>query len=384
MATFDSTGLTVDGYADVVANLETAFQNAFGADIKTSADSVFGQIINLMALSLTEQNELAESVAQSFNPQTASGAALSALVLLNGIQRQESAFSTVSLSCTANTKGTTIPAGSLVSDVSGNQFATDSQLVLGASATDTVSSTAVVAGAVSAAASTLTTIVNPVYGWASVTNPAAASEGQSEETDAALRIRRQIVAERSSSVSVSAIFQALTDVSGVTGVKVNQNTGSTTDADGVPPQHVWCVVEGGADADIAEAIFDHLAAGIGTHGSSSYNHLDSTTSAEYTIYFDRPTDVTIWCTVNLTTDLDYPADGDDQISDAIIAYFTANFSLGDDIIHSRLYTPINSVDGHTVDSMFIGTAASPAGTADLSIGDDQTGVIIAARIVVNS
>jgi uncharacterized phage protein gp47/JayE len=381
---FDDTGLSVNGYADNVSELETLYKNAFGEDIKTAEDSTMGLLIKLNALSLTEQNELAEGVANAFNLSTASGSQLSNLVLLLGIQRQESAYSTVSLSCTANTKGTTIPAGSLVSDDAGNQFATDSQLVVGASATGNVSATAVVAGAVSAAAGELTTIVNPVYGWASVTNLAAASEGQSEETDAALRLRAQTVAERSSSVSVSALFQAISDVSGVTVVLVNENTTSSTDADGVPAHNVWCIVQGGADADIAEAIFEHKAAGIGTYGTTSVTHYDATTDRNYSVSFSRPIDTNIWCTVNITTDVTYPADGDDQISDAIIAYFNDNFGMGDDIIHSRLYTPINTVAGHTVDSMFIGTAASPAGTADISIPDSQIGKIIAARIVVNS
>lgn len=383
---FDSTGLTVNGFADELAELIALYQSAFGTDIKTSADSVFGQIINIDALSLTKINELAESVAQSFNPQTASGAALSSLVLLNGIQRQESAYSTTSLTFTAvATKTTSIPAGTQVSDSLGNIFATDSLLeITVAGGSGSVSATAIVAGSVSVAANQLTTIVNPIYGLSSVTNPAAVTEGQTEESDAALRIRRQIVAERSSSVSVSALFQAITDVTGVTDVKINQNTTSTTDADGVPAHSVWCIVNGGSDADVAEAIFDHLAVGIGTYGSEAVSHTDSVTGDTYTINFGRPSDVTIWCIVNLTVDDDYPTDGDEQIEDAIVSYFDENFNLGDDIIHSRLYTPVNSVSGHDVDSIYIDIAASPASTSNISIDDDETGVITTARITVNS
>jgi uncharacterized phage protein gp47/JayE len=153
MSTFDATGLTVDDFATVLAALIADLQTSFGDNIKTGPDSVFGLLANIIAEGVSDQNELIEQVANAFNPQTASGAALSILVQLNGITRNSDEFSTVTLSCTANTAGASIPAGSLVSDpTTGNQFATDALLVLAPSATSTVAATAVNSGVVTATA----------------------------------------------------------------------------------------------------------------------------------------------------------------------------------------------------------------------------------------
>jgi len=87
MSTFDSTGLTVDDFATVLAALIADFQASFGDNIKTGPDSNFGLLANIIAEGVSDQNELIEKVANAFNPQTASGAALSVLVQLNGITR---------------------------------------------------------------------------------------------------------------------------------------------------------------------------------------------------------------------------------------------------------------------------------------------------------
>lgn len=380
MATIDSTGFTPDTYSDLWDAYIALLQAAFG-NINTDPESVIGHNTNLWSLSIAELNELAEDIISAQNPQAASKSSLSALVLLNGIQRQEAEYSTVSLTCTANAGGCTIPAGSLVSDGAGNQFATDAELILAPSASDSVSATAVEIGAVTAAASTLTTIDSPVTGWASVTNAAAATEGQSEESDATLRARRQAVSERASTVSTSALYQAISDVTAVEKVRVEENYGVVTDSDGVPRNHVWCIVYGGNGADVVQAIFEHTSAGRGTHGGLSLLHTDATTGVSKTIYFDRPTDIDIYVTVNLTTDTDYPAGGDADIEAAIEAHIEA-LDMGDDVVYSRFYTPVNATTGHQIDSLYIGTSPSPSGTANISMSKDHRPV--AATITVNS
>lgn len=384
MSTFTNDGASLDAYADLASTIEDLLQTAFGDNITTAADGVFGHIKDLQSLAMAEQNEIAEYVKDAMNPQAAGGTALSSLVLLNGIQRQEAEYSTVTLTCTSNAAGCTIPAGSLASDPSSNyQWATDAQLVVAPSSSDTVSATCTVDGAVSAVADTITQIDTPVYGWASVNNASAATEGQTEEADGTLRARRTTVAERASSTSTSAQYGAISDVTGVTDCLVRENTSGSTDAYGVPDGYTWAVVLGGADNDIAEAIAIHHGGGIGTYGSSSGIYDNPTSGLLETYYFDRPTDVDIYVAVNVSTDGDYPADGDDDISDAIIAYF-GTLGLGEDVKHSRLYTPVNTVDGHTIDSLYVGTTSGPTGTSDISIAPNQRAVITAARITVNS
>lgn len=63
-------------------------------------------------------------------------------------------------------------------------------VVIGVDGTMTATATSSNSGAVAALAGTITTINTPTRGWASVTNPAAATVGAPAETDAELRIRQ--------------------------------------------------------------------------------------------------------------------------------------------------------------------------------------------------
>lgn len=55
--------------------------------------------------------------------------------------------------------------------------------------------------------------------------------------------------------------------------------------------------------------------------------------------------------MDLTTDTNYPQNGDDLIRNNLVSYFSSTFGIGDDVTYSRLYTPINSVPGHAVNSL---------------------------------
>ena len=55
-------------------------------------------------------------------------------------------------------------------------------------------------------------------------------------------------------------------------------------------------------------------------------------------------------------------------------------SIGQDVLYSRLYTPINSVKGHQVDSMLIGTTNPPTGTANIVTAFDQVGQVLPENI----
>jgi len=60
MSSFTPDGIELDRYQDVVDRLIADFQASFGDDIKTTPDSVTGQIIRLIAAAIAEQNELIE------------------------------------------------------------------------------------------------------------------------------------------------------------------------------------------------------------------------------------------------------------------------------------------------------------------------------------
>jgi uncharacterized phage protein gp47/JayE len=355
MSTFDENGLIVDTQSEIASNLEDAFKASFGDNIRVDVQSVFGQLIQNISLTLSEVNELVEHVAGQFDTQGASGVALSKLVLLNGIQRSQGTYSTCSVNMTT-TAATTIPAGSLIKDAAEIQWATDTALVFASATTKSVGVTCTELGPIAASIGSLTAIVTPVYGWSAVTNAAEAVPGRLEETDAALRLRRQEVAERAATTSTSALYAAISDVSGVSSVGILVNNGTETDEFGIPPQHLWIFI-GGVSSDneqlVLGAIINHMSAGIGTYGDL-YSYADPTTGMDFEVRFSEPVQKLITITVDYT-DINSGLTGAEIVAAlkaALVDYFE-DFTIGEDVIYSRLYTPINTIPGIQIDDLTI-------------------------------
>lgn len=238
------------------------------------------------------------------------------------------------------------------------------------------------AGPVNAEANTLTLIRTPQLGWDSVTNPIAASPGRSLETDEQLRLRfRETKFERASNI-LEALYSALINLEGVEEVRIYENDTDATNEFGVPPHSFMPIVLGGISSEIASSIWENKPMGIRSFGDTVVNIFDSQ-GFSHAIGFNRPDPVPIYITINLTTDSNFPATGPDNIKSALVAYF-ANLGIGDDVIYSRLYTPINLTPGHQIDSMFIGTSPSPFSTNNIVIDFGQLASISSDNIVINT
>lgn len=225
-------------------------------------------------------------------------------------------------------------------------------------------------GAVSKEANTITTIVTPILGWDSVTNPLAASEGRLLETDEELRIRfRNTKLERSSNI-LDSLYSALLNLDGVEEVAVYENDTDITDANGVLPHSFFPVVLGGSSQLIAETIWENKPMGIRSQGNTLVAVTDSQ-GFLHDISFERPNPVTVYVdmtlSINSEANIPFPGNGIELIQDAIISYANENFGVGKDVIYSRMFTPINTISGHQIDSLFIGTSPSPTGTSNIVV-----------------
>lgn len=213
---------------------------------------------------------------------------------------------------------------------------------------------------------TLTSIQTPTIGLDSVTNPIVFETGDVIETDDALRSRYIVAKFQDSSNTYESIYAAVLKVNGVKQVSITENeTDTAFVSPAVPPHSIYVVVLGGSEQDIAQAIWDNKAGGIGTYGSITKTVTDSR-GIGHNISFDRPTNLDVYITVNVKKLSNYPLNGDDLIAAALSSY-NDTLSVGDDVIYSRLFTPINSVPGHYVDSLYTGLTASPSGTTNISV-----------------
>lgn len=382
MTQLTSQGFTRTRLDERLTALQEAMRLIFGPALNLDPDTMDGQALGIYAESISNLDQLAEDVYHSFNPQSATGVALSRLVQLNGIRRIEGTYSTVTLRCVGS-QGTVIPAGSLVKSTATNAtFETTEEAVIPASGEIDIAARSAVKGAVLAPAGTLTKIDTPIFGWQTVTNLLDAAPGRNEETDEQLRLRRRASTSTAGQSIVDAMYGALTNIPEVRQAKVYENDQDVIDANGLPPHSIYCIVEGGADADILDTIWLKKTAGTTTHGTTTGQVADSMGNP-HTLKFSRPTDVNVWVTVNLHTRPGWPTDGGQRIANALTAWAVVNQSIGEEVIHSRLFDPVNSVPGHSIDSLHIGIAANPAGSANIAVPFNGLVRFDSARIVVN-
>lgn len=382
MTQLTSQGFTRTRLDERLTALQEAMRAIFGPTLNLDPDTMDGQALGVFAESQSNLDQLAEDVYHSFNPQSATGVALSRLVQLNGIRRIEGTYSTVTLRCVGS-QGTVIPAGSLVKSTATNAtFETTEEAIISASGEIDIAARSAVKGAVLAPAGTLTKIDTPIFGWQTVSNLLDAAPGRNEETDEQLRLRRRASTSTSGQSIVDAMYGALTNIPEVRQAKVYENDQDAVDANGLPPHSIYCIVEGGADADILDTIWLKKTAGTTTHGTTAGQVTDSMDNP-HMLNFSRPTDVDVWVTVNLHTRPGWPTDGAQRITNALTAWAVANQSIGEEVIHSRLFDPVNTVPGISIDSLYIGTAADPAGTANVAVPFDGLARFDSTRIVVN-
>jgi len=168
-----------------------------------------------------------------------------------------------------------------------------------------------------------------------------------------------------------------------------ENDTDAVDGNGLPAHSFQVVVSGGADIDVADIIWLKKPAGIQAFGDITEQIIDSQ-GVSHDISFSRPTAVTIYVEVTITTFAEYPANGDDLIKQAIVDYANGDlvdnrsFGLADDVIYTRLYTPINSVAGHEIDDLQISISSPASGTANIAIAVDEIADFQIANITVVS
>lgn len=273
-----ATGLTVASQAELVANFTLAMQQIYGTDINLESDSPDGQMMNIFIQAVLDVQDLLVQIYNMFDPDNAIGVVLDQRVAINGIQRQAGTFTitnvTLVLSQSVNLYGLDQTAQPIytVADNAGNQWELiTSQLGVGPG-TVVYSFQAANPGAVLTVPNTITVPVAIVLGVTSINNPTTYTTlGINEETDAALKIRRQQSVSLASQGYLAGLLAALENINGVTSAFVYENTTGFTNVDGVPGHSIWVIVAGTASASaIANAIYTKRNAGCGMFGSTSF------------------------------------------------------------------------------------------------------------------
>jgi len=285
-----ATGISAPSYADILASLKASLQSIYGSDAYLEPDSQDGQMLAIFASAINDANNMAIAVYNAFSPATAQGTGLSSVVKINGLARLIPSNSSATVNIVGQA-GTQIVNG-LVEDENGNKWALPALVTVPVGGLIAVTATAVVSGAISAAAGTINVIATPTRGWQSVTNPADAVVGAPVEDDATLR-RRQSVSTSLAAVSVlDAMVGAIANLSGVTMWAAYENDTGSTNSLGIPAHSISMVVEGGDAQTIAQMIAQQKTPGTGTYGTTTETVYDQL-GVPSTIHFFAPTHVTL-------------------------------------------------------------------------------------------
>lgn len=399
-------GLKVKRLADVLADagiaLEQVEDPVTGERLQedfSAADPAM-QVVKIPLEAVGDVWALLHNVFSQFDPDAATGAALSGLVRLNGIERAGCTHSIVPLQL-EGVANTIIRQGQRVSDIQRKvAWVTQADVTLDGSGKATVLGRTEEKGAFTATPGQLNVILTPVVGWNSVTNATAAVPGTAEEKDRLLRQRRDQSTMAPASSPVEAIYANLRNVPGVEFVRVLINNTLQTDSRGIPPKGIAAVVVGGQDQDVAKVLLERSPALTEWYGNTLFVVTDNLGDT-YPILWVTPTEVPIHVEVDIESlgDGQLTDDYEARIADAVVIYtrFGApglgippasgydqdGIVPGESVVAPRLYTPINSVPGHALRAIRIGTSASPSGNADIPISWDAWASFDASRIKVN-
>ena len=370
----DAAGLHIPTYTDLRDYLLEQYQTIYGPSVYLGTDSADYQWISVLSIKIFDAMQSSQLAYNSRSPLTSVGAALDAVVKINGIARKASSFSTCPVTLTG-VAGTTISNG-VVQDTSGYKWDLPTPVTIGGSGTITVTATCQTAGAINALTGTITKIVTPTAGWTSVTNTSAASLGQPVETDSQLRARQGISTALPSQTMLAGTVAAIKSLSGVTRINPIENPAGVEDDYGTPAHSITMVVEGGTDEDIAAAIFNNRGIGCYTNGTTAVTVTDDETGLSMPIRFSRPDYVPIYVSLNVKSLTGYTTATTAAIKAAIAAYLNS-LEIGEALTVSSLYGAALSVMSNlsqptfSIRALYAGKTSSPTGTTDISIDYDE-------------
>lgn len=378
----------------VAANWEQAFNTGDGSPVlDTEAATPAGQLVDAEAAYLAQANAEILFVASMFNPRTSEGVWQDALGYIYFLSRKVAQPTLVTVTC-SGLQGTEIPAGAQMRDDDGVRYELTATVTIPAGGSVDGVFQCLEAGPIECPAGTLTTIVTVIPGWDSGVNSAAGVIGRNRESQADFENRRYASVAKNSHGSVFSLQGALADLDGVVDCQVLENPTSavvTKHGVSIPSHSVAICIYGGADADIAETIYNKKDAGCGTTGGATVTYIATdygNATYNYEIVRPTPTDVHVAVEINRTDSTS--ATVEQGIKSAIIADFNGQdassgntrVGLAQTLYASRFSVPVIKSAG--VSDLVGITVALGTGTpgASITIPGDVEPTISASNITV--
>lgn len=387
---------TPNGYVpltlqEIIDEINDLFINVFGLDWNTNASSPNGQFVNQLAnIAIQNQNFMVLLTGSLYNPDVAPSIWLDSLCAFNGIKREAATYSTVTCTCTGS-DGTLIPLGTQIANTTGDIFASTANGTI-SSGIATIVFKAVETGSVPVLAGTVNNIINKVYGWDTVNNTADGIIGQSIESDNDLRDDRTSLLSFYGSASIGSIYALIKDgVAGVADVYVTENnTGAPITIQGVTlvANSIYIAVIGGADVDIAKAIYTKKCPGVNMNGNTTTNYLDPNLNYTFTAKYQRPISIPLQINVSIKSSPSLSGDIINQVKTSIVNNFNGDslfpaVKIGQIINVSRFVPDLIAIGAGDIRNLTIQqVTGGPAPSNEIQLDVDKIATLISANVIV--
>jgi hypothetical protein len=349
-------GFLIPTEAQILAGVQADLNAAFGGNLNPALETPQGQLATSETAILVDCNDAFLFLSQQCDPAYASGRYQDALGRIYFLTRFPAQATVVECVCTG-LGNAVIPIGALAQGTDGNVYtAMQAGTIDPATGNVTIPFACATSGPIPCPPGTVVYIYQVIPGWDSITNLVDGAIGTNVESRAAFELRRQQSVALNSMGQLPSVLAAVLAVPGVLDAYVTENwTGSPLTTGGVTlvPHSLYVCAEGGADLDVATAIWTRKAPGCNYNGNTTINVEDTSSwySAPFPTYavtFMRPAPVEIAFEVVLQNNPQIPSDALVQIQNAILNAFAGGdggprAQIGMSLLASRYYCAVTDL-----------------------------------------
>lgn len=413
---FGPTGFIAPAQSSILAGIQADINAAFGGGVNPALETPQGQLASSEAAIVGNVNDTFVYYTNQVDPAYATGRMQDAIGRIYFLTRNPAQPTVVQAYCTG-LPGVIITAGSLAQATDGNLYTCTTGGTINAGGNVTISFSCNVTGPIACPEGSLNQIYQAIPGWDSITNLADGVVGNDVESRQAFEARRASSVAKNSRGAVQAVQGAVLEVSGVLDAYTTENTtGSPVTMGGfsVAARSIYVAAVGGADADIAQAIWSKKAPGCAYNGNTTVVVQDLNSGynppyPSYNVSFERPAALSVLFAVNLTNNPQVPTNAVALIQNAIINAFAGGDGgprarIGSAIYASRFASAVAALGAWVqLISLQIGSNNTPSATfagsiagvnltvksvvaATLAAGqtiDDTTGVIVEGTTIIS-
>jgi len=391
---FTPAGLVIPAETDVLAGVQADINAAFGGGLNPALETPQGQLASSQAAVIGDKNNEFALFVNQVDPQYSADRFQDAIGRIYFLTRKPATPTTVQATVNG-LAGTVIPGGTLAQDTSGNTYACSGNVTIDATGSVTAEFQNIETGPIPCAAGTLTQVYQAVPGWDAITNAADGTLGNNVESRADFEYRRKNSVALNGKGTPSAIYAEVFALPGVLDVYVKDNPSGETVLTGstdypMLPHSVYVAAVGGADADVAAAIWRKKDVGCDYNGNTSVTVTDESgynyPQPTYVVKFERPAALPVKFAVQLVNDVSLPSNIVALVKAAIIARFngtdgTTRERIGSLILASRYYGAVVSAASNvSLISVLIGTSTPTL--SQVSVGIDQKPTLSESDITV--